>query len=645
MIKLIVNDVELDLGSSTTIALTKKAVDIGSLQNRWSSYTNKFNIPSTKKNRKALGVTQFQDDSGAQYEYQNGKLISGGLEIASNVLVIIESVKDTITLTLRAGNGTIFEKLSKTKLSDLPWSDLNHQWNANTIYANRKNTYTSGFVYPLMQTGNQSIGLYQIQANGLIPFVYVKAVFIRIANYFEYNWSGSTYLLDMFEKLCYPIAKNSISSLASIEYKFRYNVININYGSAPYNLYGLNYYTYYPIDNFQLIYDNTNKFTTSYLNTSFNPGPPAYPNPPFPPFAENISVFQPFTNGTYKFAIRLNVSYNISAGNLEFGLLVLNKKTKSRNWITPPQSISGSGTLVVDLKWDYTLPSPQNPNDYLIYPTFKRLGTINSLIINEIQFDLLEIKTEEILFDAPMDMNNVHPDITCAEFIKEVANIFGAIYDVDEFKKEIEIIRLDEIAFNKIYAYDWSNKLDFESDINVTYKLDGIGKTTKLSWNDELFFQKKLLVNNDQLKEEEFYLQSGTDYVLDEQTFGQYPVYAVKLWNGKKVVPDGRFRFALIRDGIDVNNYLIAHFGNASNSQHSLDYNELYDKYFKDLLDPMTERIQKVECSVKLNDLDIQKFRFKYPVYVKHFNRYFFIDEISEFTSNTESTKVILVGI
>ena len=129
MIRVIVNDVSLDLKSGAVIALSKKSADIGTLQNRFSSFTNKFQVKNTKKNRDALGLKQYQDYSGTQYTELNGKLTSNGLEIASNVAVIIESVAEDITLTIRAGNGNLFDRLNRTKLSDIDFTYYNHYWN------------------------------------------------------------------------------------------------------------------------------------------------------------------------------------------------------------------------------------------------------------------------------------------------------------------------------------------------------------------------------------------------------------------------------------------------------------------------------------------------------------------------------------
>jgi len=81
------------------------------------------------------------------------------------------------------------------------------------------------------------------------------------------------------------------------------------------------------------------------------------------------------------------------------------------------------------------------------------------------------------------------------------------------------------------------------------------------------------------------------------------------------------------------------------NSPYSLDWSRLYSEYYQGLFEPMTWYMNKVVADFKLNDLDIQSFKFKYPVYIKHFNRYFYVNEISEYTGKDQSTKCTLIAI
>lgn len=652
MIKLIVNDVELDLRSDTIVALTKKSVDIGNLQNRWSSYTNKFSIPATKKNREALGVKQFQDKSGAQYDYQNGKLISGGLEIASNVLVIIESVSEDIFLTLRAGNGTLFDRLNKTKLSDLTWDDLNHVWDKNNVWLNSVGSYLDGYAYPIHQTGAQSISNNTIEPRGMIPFIYVKSAFERMQDYFGYNFTGDTYSLDMFERLSYPIVNLQIPQNSPIlnNYLFDSNV-SYNIPSGTLNDYSLKVLPLTVVSDPSSSKGSYSiKFTIPVSNVSAD--------------GYRISLLGKYRlEFSYSITVRKKSTYPGTVTARIF--LAMANTAQTQFWPTPiiediytptTSSTTYTGTIVKDFEVSTI---NNNPNQYYfsVISTWTKAG-LDIYDFNSGYFKITKIEATETNFGGEINISSAQPDITCGKFIKEVGNIFGAIYDVDEFSKTIEITRLDEIATNKAYAYNWSDKLDLNQSIDVTYKLDGIGKNTNWQWINDEAFKKTLIVDNDQLPDNAQYVKSDADYSNDTNALKYTdPIFTMTLWENSKINMDGQLRFSLIKNAdasviifplnsgsFSMTGYKVAYFSYPG-SPYSLDWEDLYDLYYADLLNPMTERIQRVECYVRLNDLDIQSFRFKYPVYIKHFNRYFFVDEISEYTGKTQSTKVILVGI
>lgn len=652
MIKLIVNDVELDLKSDTVVALTKKAVDIGNLQNRWSSYTNKFTVPATKKNRDALGIKQFQDASGSQYQYQNGKLVSGGLEIASNVLVIIESVSKDITLTLRAGNGGLFDQLNRTKLSDLDWDDLNHTWQEGSIIGNRDRDYTHGYVYPLHQTGVQSNTKNTVVPKGMLPFIYVKSAFERIASFFGYTWTGDTYTLTAFEKLTYPVATLKVThpftSAFTFWANFQNKTISQNVPTPSY----LPNYEYFVQQT--LISDPKNcktDFNANYL------GGPRFGAAMFYTGVYRCEVNYSITYKKYAATPLANTQAYIGIGYDNY--LTANKKFVKRINLPTPTTVSqtATGTFTFDFTLDainYT-----KADNYIIG---FRVGHQNceEFTINSGYFKITDVLGEEAGFNREIDFNGMQPDISLGKYIKEVGNIFGAIYDVDEFKKTIEITRLDEIALNKAYALDWTDKLDLGEQIITTFKMDGLAKSMVMQWKDDLNYTKVITIDNEQLPERDEYIKSDADYSLEAKCC-LYPdsVSLIPTWdlNSQVMKMDDKLRFASIYDNTTETliyplgtltsvqtNFKVAYFYNDQYA-NTLDWSNLYNNYYADLLDPMTDRLQVVECFMKLNDLDIQSFRFKYPVYIKHFNRYFFVNEIAEYTGKTQSTKVLLVGI
>jgi hypothetical protein len=653
MIKVIVNDIELDLRSDTVVALTRKSASIGSLQNRFSSFTNKFSVPATKKNRDALGVRQFEDFSGSQYQEQVGKIVSGGIEIATNVTVIIEQVSTDITLSIRAGNGTLFDKLNKSKMSAIDFSDIpllvDARWNLGNVYDFRNRDYTQSFVYPIHDTGVQSTINSSLIVKGVLWFYYVKDLFERIGSTFGYSWTGSTYDLDFFERLMIPPANFNISNEFASNFVVKVSIDDFTW------VFNLNIYAF---EN-TIINDNYN-LTNSRLITGgiFNNEQ-----------VTTLAYAAPFV-GTYNFEFFYDFDCSVFLpvnGSIDLLILQVSSNTTelNNNKVVHRQRIVDTSSVTV-INFTGTANgffTCENANeDISVNPiqfiaVFEVVNIVNFSLNAGNYFEIVSVSAEKTTWNRWLEFNNHLPDITIGKFIKEVGNIFAAIYDVNEFTKEIEIIRLDEIAANKTQAVDWSDKLDLSIPFDVTFILDGIGRTTKFKWSSDLKYSKSLLVFNEQIRETENYIESDADYSDDRSILLMpSPTIFMPLWdeNSRRVNLDGKLRFAIARDEttffLRYSPSLIsaahkAAYFDYDNSPYSLDWSKLYDDYFWQLLVPMIDRVQKVTAYFKLNDLDIQSFRFKYPVFISKFNRYFFVDEIAEYTGSEQSTKVVLIGI
>lgn len=653
MIKVIVNDVSLDLKSGAVIALSKKSADIGTLQNRFSSFTNKFQVKNTKKNRDALGIKQYQDTSfgidqqigGAQYRELTGKLVLNGIEIASNVAVIIESVAEDITLTIRAGNGNLFDRLNRTKMSDIDFDFYNHYWNSSEILAAISNDWQSVYVYPLCNTGNQSLVTKTAQAKGLIPFVFVKGIYALIAEMFGYNWTGSTYTLQAFEYLMMPISRLSISQGFADTFKIEADLDTVTYVSV-----GGGNDLDQPIG-------LTSTLDTWGFQQVVNNG------------IQNVDAYQIPVPGKYVIDVFYDIDVN-HVGSLGVSVLDIVSTVEGANAtidLTPaapdvPQNFTG--TLTLELTYDEildNLPIGSSGIGY-VYTSFLSTAPAGSTftINSGGTFKIREISAEKTHYNRPVSLGDHLPDWTLGKFIKEVGNVFGAIYDVDEFRKEIEITRLDEIAANRDQAYDWTDKLDLSFKPEVAYTIDGVGRTSIWQWNDELRYFHEVSVINAQLPERLSYVKSEAAHSNSEYVCQQsIPVVSFPVWDEEnlRVNMDGKARFAFYR--VDNEEFYIADFKllpqqqdlhpaayfDYDESPYSLDWSRLYSSYYQQLFEPMTWYMNKVVAYFKLTDLDIQQFRFKYPVYIKHFNRYFYVNEISEFTGKDQSTKCTLIAI
>lgn len=669
MIKVIVNDVSLDLKSDAVIALTRKVADIGTLQSRFSSFTNKFQVKATKKNRDALGLKQYQDTSDSisagiatQYQELTGKLISNGIEIATNVAVIIESVAEDITLSIRAGNGNLFDKLNRTKLSALDYSDIDllvdSRWNLGNVFDFRTNDWTQSFVYPMHDTGVQSILNFSVLDKALVPFYYVKDIYERISRLFGYSWIGSTYVSDFFEKLALPAARLDITNDFASQF-----VINLNIDD--YLIFDVQLNRVVVVFNQIKISDIFN-LTREHRMAGYTVGS-----------ATTWAYTAPFVgNYTFEFNYDINTRKQLTAASATIDFYIVQRNSSNniifeevpsrfvyqKRILTTTSNVvtNYTGTVTGEFSCENANENfSKNTSDYFcifICNNIDFAANPSTFWVSG-DFEITSVKAEQTTWNRWLQWANHLPDITIAKFIKEVGNIFGAIYDVDEFRKEIEITRLDEIASNRDEAVDWSDKLDLSNPHEVTYIIDGIGKTTIWQWKEDQQYTKTVTVNNAQLPDAEEYVNSDAEYSEERSILGlAQPSMYFPGWDdsARTVKLDGKLRFGIIRDENALIRYTpalvnggpikVAYF-DYDNSPYSLDWSRLYDEYYQGLFEPMTWYMNKIVAYFKLNDLDIQSFKFKYPVYIKHFNRYFYVNEISEYTGKDQSTKCTLIAI
>jgi hypothetical protein len=669
MIKVIVNDVSLDLKSDAVIALTRKVADIGTLQSRFSSFTNKFQVKATKKNRDALGIKQYQDTSDSisagiatPYQELTGKLISNGIEIATNVAVIIESVAEDITLSIRAGNGSLFDKLNRTKLSALDYSDIDllvdSRYNLGNVYDFRNNDWTQSFVYPIHDTGVQSTQNSSIVAKGILPFYYVKDVYQRIATLFGYSWTGSTFTSDFFQRLMLPAARFDITNDFASQFVINLNIDDYLIFDVLVNRVVVVFDQTIISDTFNLTREHRLGGYTVGAATTWAYAAPFVGNYTFE-FNYDINTRKEFTaaSATIDFYIvQRNSSNNITFEEVP-SRFVYQKRilTTTSNVVTNYTGTVTGEFACENANEDFS----KNTSDYFCI-----------FICNDIDFaanpstfwvggdfEITSVRAEQTTWNRWLQWANHLPDITIAKFIKEVGNIFGAVYDVDEFRKEIEITRLDEIATNRDEAVDWSDKLDLSNPHEVTYIVDGIGKTTSWQWKKTDAYTFSVSVINEQLPENENYVKSDAEYSEERSILLMpSPSTFIPVWDesARRINLNGDLRFAIARDvnnfflryspSLVNENYKVAYF-DYDNSPYSLDWSRLYSEYYQGLFEPMTWYMNKVVADFKLNDLDIQSFKFKYPVYIKHFNRYFYVNEISEYTGKDQSTKCTLIAI
>jgi hypothetical protein len=656
MIRLVVNDVDLDLFPSTTVALSRRVADIGNFNSRNSSFTNKFSVPLTALNRAALGLLQMNTTSRTVYEDVSGKLITEGIEIITNVRVKIVSVTDVAELELKVDNGNLFDLMKKTKLRSLDLRDYDHRWNQASIVAAKDNVWTDCYTYPLFQNSNQSTLFQNVDCKGLIAFVYAKFLMQQIAERFGYTLAGDGYTDLMMNQLYLPIVATNNDQLILADY----NVVTNTVTRTGWEIDSANGVLINGAESANCAIETLTAFSTdrwSILNT--NQGLIWAGSP--------VSGYDLLLPATYRFKITYDFTLYDPVGSSYYGgvLLFVKDSLAINTVLLVRETAAGNytGEEFVTLTYNDINENFTNSAAYVYAAGFSG-NFLDDPLIGRIKIDysfsveLVSVAAEKTFYNRPITLSPNLPDWDCGKLFKEIANFTGSSFQVDEYTRVISMFRQKKVAENKLFPFDWSNKLTINTPPQFTFTLDGFGKVTRFSYKDFDLYSYELNISNEQLPDDQNYIESAFVPCEQRDALLLNGIAFFDVWNEEenRIGLDGKVRIALNRTttGTTYNspnqsavtpsgNDNVAYFVDPDN--YSLDWADLYVEYYAPLLDGLTPDILVMDAQFLLNALDIQTLDFSKPVHLLQYGAYYFINEVKEFTTPNETTSVTLVRI
>jgi hypothetical protein len=651
---IIINFNALDLDSNTVISTTKRVANIGKLE-RQSSFTNKLNLPTTANNLLATGLTQGDDDSPLKYSRQIGQVISNGISVLPNAEIMTERVGNRIDILINAGNSIFFDLVSKLKLRELDMPELDHVWNMQNEYDSRVNTWEDGYIYGILDTGNQSRQFNELQCQGIVPQVFAKYVFKKIAENFGYTMYGSWWEEEFFNQVICTIAEPRTGD------RLQEQVV-ITAEKTSNQTFGTNYNTYIRIG----AYDTISSDVWNVFNVN---SPNAY-EVKFP--------------GKYTFSARFET--NVTKGLPGDPLSIVEARVRLRCYqilngavtvLSESQLISTStgafdGTLTIDVELQDELFESQDSDVYCFVEAYQREGATGApsdpyyrtiLEIDYCRFNVDSVVAPTTHYNRPINIQESLPDWTCGKFINEICNLAGVIPLVDEYDKKIRLFMINELDQNKISPYLWQDKLDLTNEPEYTFKIDGYARSMNFYWAQDERFGYTLSVDNEQLQERADYIKSSFNYMTSSIILGKnWTVGKISLWDSQKstLKLDKKSYIGLIRqrntnvvytsyNESDIvggtQDYSFVFFNAQSGSPYSLNWVYLYNTYYKTVMSGIINNMLQVDLDVRLNEFDVNDFDFSRPVWLENPSGYYFLQSIQDFTTSKESTRVQLIRI
>ena len=229
-----IEDYRLDLVQDISTEFTYTIDDITDFGSKNTSYSKTISITGTATNNKIfgfifdLGNANDFDNSLPNVNYNfnaskqaNCKIFIDKIQIFKGTLRILEIVIDDKTIEYQCSVfgelGGFITALGNKRLTDLDFSEYDHDYNATNIKASWDTINGSGYFYPLIDYGNVSTDKINFEVEAFRPALFV-------AEYIEKIFAGTdyTYTLDLlegdqnlFNRLIIPQNQNSFTKTTS----------------------------------------------------------------------------------------------------------------------------------------------------------------------------------------------------------------------------------------------------------------------------------------------------------------------------------------------------------------------------------------------------------------------------------------------
>jgi hypothetical protein len=513
--KLVVNNYLIDLSNDVAVPITFSVADVKNPQSRTRSFSKSIDIPGTSNNLKffasAFGLatdgtgnefTIFNPSLKAPFNYYKDDLLifSGKFEL-TNVKKINGDY--SFSCILYSNIVDYFAELKNKKLSELGWSEYNHNLNAfnisqswdNSVKINNtsvknfvgkggKNPIAKGYVYPLINYGYPTpLNTNVYKVTDLIPYVYVRECLTKIFKFIGLTIDNldSDFINSLdFKRLIYGSSggeKLRISDAEKADRKLQLTTINEPLSEARSkqsfsesllkSVYTKTIINKTTIQNGIITIPATGKYNLSYTTTI-----QIYTDNNI-----NVNTFQ-----SVVFLYKNNVKIAESAG---FAI----SSTNTEVTISFNADIDCSISDKIELYYTggFDIANITNFN-YRLYSGTLTLTAIDGVITN----------------DSVIEVSTLLPDINCSEFLSGIISMFN-LYITDSVDNKVSIYTI-----NEYYGKDYKNYLD---------------------WTDKVDHSKEIIINSASLIEGKNYLFKWTaekDYYNDlylkasKNTFGNY---------------------------------------------------------------------------------------------------------------------------
>jgi hypothetical protein len=256
MTKIFIEGYELDLSKGLSNQITYAVDDLNNLDSKATTFSKTIVLPGSTTNNYLLGnIFEFNSANftideapNVMYNFNASKaavcrIEVDGLQIVKGVFRLLEIIRDGENIEFEVAIfgelGGLVTALGNKRIEDLDFSAYNHNYTYANITASWSATFGSGYVYPLIDYGNVSVGNHGVakkdfQYKTFRPALFLKEYFDKMIAAAGYTYSSTFFNTAFFKRLIIPNNSKQLSTLSTTALNVS-NSTAQSYNDVPYD--------------------------------------------------------------------------------------------------------------------------------------------------------------------------------------------------------------------------------------------------------------------------------------------------------------------------------------------------------------------------------------------------------------------------
>lgn len=657
MVELWIEDKLVDLSGDEDIAIDYSIAKIGEIDKRSGGLSIEFKLPKTANNRAIFENPENVNGSAKKIRKKlPAKLLTDG--ISQNIsLSFIESTDENYNIRLFDNYADIFATIKALKCSELDLHEYDHFWTFDNVVDYRDNT--DMFLYPIIDYFSDSPNSQfnntdrKVNPKILFPAVKYEDVIEKIINAQGYSLVNLNTSIEGYPTngliIPYVGERNPRRNTDAKRFDGTWNVqtqtitgagiyLNVLFDTGV-STHGYNFY------NSNNLWSNAvQKFSDT--------------------FECNLDITLTVTN-------TVNASNNFFLfTNLDNDLILLDPLE------TKTITVSGRYVFLYDTNTASSVPDLED--------MFIKISCLNDIdivsgeirISNSVITEISDTQYETDIVSGLQTRNyitvsTILPDISQGELLKQYLILTCSLLSIDEITKTVSIIPFNDLEKNISNVLDWSNKLDLSKEPIHTYIPEKYSREIMLSYSEDSSVVKPIgtdysfNIYDENLEAEQTKIelkyaatQSNERLIgifvpnikMVENSTGDFSgavmrILALKFYDSADFADTSDLEYYDFAQSTTVNTNIPIPYFIKDEETFNLGFGDNMYLYYRALISVLSN-YQNVECLIRLSAKDINQLDFTKPVFIKHFNAYFYISQIKAYTpTNNESTMVELVKL